>query len=52
VATEFVIGGLSFKNDEEVYDGKILQAIPDKSNAWHLGIGNQAMHRESIGIEL
>jgi N-acetyl-anhydromuramyl-L-alanine amidase AmpD len=53
VATEFVIGGLSIKNDnEDIYDGKILHAIPDKFYAWHIGIGNQAMHRESIGIEL
>lgn len=52
VATEYVIGGLSIKNDEDVYDGKILQAMPDKCFAWHLGIGNEVMHRESIGIEL
>jgi hypothetical protein len=34
------------------HDGKILQAIPNNGYAWHLGIGNQPMHRESIGIEL
>ena len=52
VATEYVIGGLSIKNDEDVYDGKIIQSMPDKCYAWHLGIGKEAMHRESIGIEL
>src|SRR5690606_27807975 len=52
VATEFVIGGQSIHNDNTEYDGRILQAIPNNGYAWHLGIGNQPMHRESIGIEL
>src|SRR5690554_3544426 len=52
VATEFVIGGQSIHNDNSDHDGKILQAIPDNGWAWHLGIGNQPLHRESIGIEL
>ena len=52
IATEFVIGGQSIHNDNTDHDGKILQAIPNNGWAWHLGIGNQRMHRESIGIEL
>ena len=52
VATEFVIGGQSIHNDNTEHDGRILQAIPNNGYAWHLGIGNQPMHRESIGIEL
>lgn len=52
VATEFVIGGQSIHNDNSKHDGKILQAIPNNCWAWHLGIGNQPLHRESIGIEL
>jgi len=52
VATEFVIGGQSIHNDKSKHDGKILQAIPNNCWAWHLGIGNQSLHRESIGVEL
>jgi len=52
VATEFIIGGQSIHNDNSIHDGKILQAIPNNCWAWHLGIGNQPLHRESIGIEL
>src|SRR5690554_5512810 len=52
VATEFVIGGQSINNDNSDHDGKILQAIPNNCWAWHLGIGNQPLHCESIGIEL
>src|SRR5690554_3573702 len=52
VATEYVIGGQSIHNDNTEHDGRILQAIPNNGYAWHLGIGNQSMHRESIGIEL
>ena len=52
VATEFVIGGQSINNDNSIHDGKILQAIPNNCWAWHLGIGNQPLHRESIGVEL
>jgi len=52
VATEFVIGGQSINNDNSDHDGKILQAIPNNCWAWHLGIGNHKVHRESIGVEL
>lgn len=52
VATEFVIGGQRIENTPSPHDGKILQAMPVGRYAWHLGIGNNAMHRESVGIEL
>ncbi|RFC53192.1 peptidoglycan recognition protein family protein [Brumimicrobium aurantiacum] len=52
IATEFVIGGQSIHNDNTEHDGKILKAIPNNCWAWHLGIGHQPLHRESIGIEL
>lgn len=52
VATEFVIGGQSINNDNSDHDGKILQAIPNNCWAWHLGIGNNPVHSQSIGIEL
>lgn len=52
VATEFVIGGPRIENTSSPHDGKILQAMPEGRYAWHLGIGNNAMHRESVGIEL
>jgi N-acetyl-anhydromuramyl-L-alanine amidase AmpD len=52
VATEFVIGGQNIENTPSAHDGRIVQALPTGTWAWHLGIGNNAMHRESIGIEL
>jgi len=52
VATEFVIGGQRIENTPSPHDGKILQAFPAGCYAWHLGIGNNAMHRQSVGIEL
>jgi N-acetyl-anhydromuramyl-L-alanine amidase AmpD len=52
VATEFVVGGQNIENTTSQHDGKILQAFPSGRRGWHLGIGNNAMHRESVGIEL
>lgn len=52
IGTHFVIGGTNIRNYDRLYDGKVVQCIPDKWFAWHLGIGNTKMHRESIGIEL
>lgn len=51
IGTEFVVGGQSIKGDKE-HDGKILQAFPSEGYAWHLGIGNNKLHRNSIGIEI
>lgn len=52
IGTEYVIGGQSIENNDAQYDGKILQSKPDNHSAWHLGIGNNSMHLESLGIEL
>lgn len=53
VATQFIIGGRNIQTLEEKYDGQIVQCLPDYScSGWHLGIGNTAVHRASVGIEL
>lgn len=52
IATEFVLGGPSIKGNENKYDGVIVQAFPTGGYGWHLGTGNSAMHRNSVGIEI
>jgi len=52
IATEYVIGGMNIRENTNDYDGEIVQSMPENSYAWHLGIGNNEMHRNSIGIEL
>jgi hypothetical protein len=52
VATEFVIGGQSVKGEELKSDGVIVQSFPRSGYAWHLGTGNNTMHRNSVGIEV
>lgn len=52
VGTEFVIGGQHPDNIQKQYDGKIVQAFPEGSYAWHTGTGNSALHLNSVGIEL
>lgn len=52
IATEYVIGGQNIKDNNNDYDGEVVQSMPEGSYAWHLGIGNNEMHRNSIGIEL
>lgn len=52
VGTEYLIGGQSIEDNDTKYDGKILQSMPDNCSAWHLGIGNNPMHLDSLGIEL
>jgi len=53
IATEFVLGGPSIKNDDNKFDGKILQAFPEGGYGWHLGKnGSQHMHTHSVGIEV
>lgn len=52
IGTQFVIGGRNCQTLSEKYDGEIVQCFPDYGcYGWHLGIGNTAVHRESIGIE-
>lgn len=52
VATEFVLGGQKITDGDRKYDGAIAQAFADGGYGWHLGIGNNIMHRASVGIEV
>lgn len=52
IATEFVIGGASIKGDNTKHDGKIVRSFPEGGYAYHLGVGNTEMHRNSVGIEI
>lgn len=52
IATEFVLGGQSVKNNDIKFDGQMIQAFPKGGYGWHLTLGNTQMHRESIGLEV
>lgn len=52
VATEWVLGGQKITNGDDVYDGVLVQAFPEGGYGWHLGTGNNVMHRNSVGIEV
>ena len=52
IATEFVLGGQSVKGGDIKYDGVVVQAYAKGNYAWHLGTGNNVMHRNSTGIEV
>ncbi len=53
IATEFVMGGQSIKGNRDEYDGRVIQALPKGTYAWHLGNnGSQYMHEHSVGIEV
>ena len=52
IATQYCIGGISIKGDNE-HNGTVVECFPDKYYAWHLGkVGSHHMHTHSIGIEL
>lgn len=52
IGTQFVIGGRNCQTLEDKYDGEIVQCMKTENYAWHLGVGNSALHRNSIGIEI
>lgn len=52
VATEFVLGGQRVTNNDDRWDGEVVQAFPQGGYGWHLGTGNNVMHRNSVGIEV
>ncbi len=52
VATEFVLGGQKITNGDSTFDGDVVQAFPEGGWGWHLGTGNNVMHRNSVGIEV
>lgn len=52
IGTQFVIGGRNCQTLVDKYDGEIVECMNYKNYAWHLGIGNTPMHRNSVGIEV
>lgn len=53
VGTEFVMGGQSVFNGNDIYDGTLVQCFPEGAYGWHLGDnGSQHMHTHSVGIEV
>ena len=52
IATEFVLGGQKITDGDSTWDGELVQAFPAGGYGWHLGIGNNTMHRNSVGIEV
>jgi peptidoglycan hydrolase-like protein with peptidoglycan-binding domain len=52
IATEFVLGGPKITNNDSRWDGEVVQALPQGGYGWHLGTGNNVVHRNSIGIEV
>lgn len=52
IATEFVLGGPKITDGSITWDGELVQAFPTGGYGWHLGTGNNLMHRNSVGIEV
>ena len=53
IATEFVLGGLSVRGNDDRYDGELVQCLPEGGYGWHLGKnGSQHMHTHSVAIEV
>ena len=53
IATEFVLGGINHRNGNDEYDGIMVQAFPEGSQAWHLGrTASGHMNRHSVGLEI
>lgn len=52
IATEFVLGGPKITDGSTTWDGELVQAFPTGGYGWHLGTGNNLMHRNSVGIEV
>ena len=52
IGTEFVLGGPKITDGNIAFDGELVQAFPTGGYGWHLGTGNNVMHRNSVGIEV
>ncbi len=55
VATAFVMGGLSTKDNDATWDGVICRCFPEENWAHHLGLttaNNTVLNQQSIGIEI
>lgn len=52
IGTQYVIGGINPKTNDDTHDGVIVECFGDANYAWHLGTGNTYVHTHSVGIEL
>lgn len=52
IATEFVLGGPKITDGDGRWDGELVQAFPQGGYGWHLGTGNNVLHRNSVGVEV
>lgn len=52
IGTQYIIGGQSVIDNEDKYDGIVVEAFAKEFYAYHLGIGASYMHLRSVGIEL
>ena len=54
IATAFVVGGKSTRDNDIAWDGVIVRCFPETKWAWHLGANNTngAFDKISIGIEI
>lgn len=52
IATEFVLGGPKITDGDTRWDGELVQAFPQGGYGWHLGTGNNVVHRNSVGVEV
>jgi N-acetyl-anhydromuramyl-L-alanine amidase AmpD len=53
VATQYCIGGISIKNGDDKYNGKVVECFPDNYIGWHLGkVGNFNMSKYSTAVEV
>ena len=53
IATEFVLGGIDHRNNNDENDGVMVQAFPTGAQGWHLGkTGSGFMNRHSVGLEI
>lgn len=53
IATQFVIGGISIKDNDAKHDGEVVECFPDSGYAYHLGAnGSSKLHPQSVGIEI
>lgn len=52
IATEWVLGGQKIDDGDTRFDGTLVRAFPEGGYGWHLGTGDNTLHRESIGVEV
>ena len=53
IATEFVLGGINHRNENDEYNGVMVQAFPEGAQGFHLGkTGSGYMNRHSVGLEI